>query len=112
YVVGGKLEDAQTIYIAEGFATAASIHLAIKQPVVAAFNAGNLPNVARELHARYKDKAFVICGDDDAFTDGNPGRTKAEEAAKKALGESVFPAFRENPDKHTDFNDLHLAEGL
>ena len=37
------------VYLAEGFATAASIHMATGKPVIIAFNAGNLPKVAAKM---------------------------------------------------------------
>jgi putative DNA primase/helicase len=53
---------------------------------VAAFDSGNVPAVAKALHEKFPDKPVVIFGDDDKHleqTEGvNPGRKKAEEAAK------------------------------
>ncbi len=111
HTIGGKIDENETIYIAEGFATSASIFEAIGKPVVCAFNAGNLPKVAGDLKRKYPDAAFIICGDEDKETTGNPGRTKAEEAAKITLGTAVFPQFKSNG-RGTDFNDLHQEEGI
>jgi len=56
---------------------------------------------------------IIIAGDDDHKTEGNPGRTKAIEAASSIDTSVVFPDFGENlPEKATDFNDLHLLKGL
>lgn len=88
------------ILVAEGFATAASLHLATGLPVAAAFNAGNLESVCRALRARNADARIVVCGDDDRWTkrkDGtpwNPGREKATAAAHAVGGYTVFPRFR------------------
>lgn len=109
HVIG---EIGETVYIAEGFATAAAIYAATGRGVVAAFNSGNLAAVAGELKRRHTDKAFVICGDEDRGTEGNPGRTKAEEAAKAVMGTAVFPRFQSTSEKLTDFDDLLRAEGI
>lgn len=111
--VMGDLED-EAVYLAEGFATAATIRQATGQTVLVCFNAANLIDVAKAVRRKWTNKSIIICGDDDAFTDGNPGRAKAEEAAKLALGKAVFPKFKNNSSetKLTDFNDLHLSEGI
>lgn len=96
-----------TVYVCEGFATAASIHEATGGTVIAAFSANNLVDCVRELKARFPEKAFVICGDED-----EAGRAKAEEAAKISLGKSVYPIFKIKVEKRTDFNDLAEMEGL
>lgn len=112
------LQDQSTIYIAEGFATAASIFEATGLAVVVAFDSGNLPRVAKALKSKYNDKAVIICGDDDRWTnkpDGTPynvGREAAEETARQVLGKAIFPNFRDLALKPTDFNDLAVAEGL
>lgn len=98
--VGGmkSLEKAACIVICEGFATGASIKQAIPQAgVVVAFDSGNLSHVAKDIHARWPDKAKVIAGDDDAhalMTHGkNVGREKAEAAAQEIGAVSVLPVF-------------------
>jgi putative DNA primase/helicase len=70
-----------TLCIAEGFATGASIHEATGYAVAVAFDAGNLLPVAQALRAKFPDIRLVLCADDDWRTDGNPGLTKAQEAA-------------------------------
>lgn len=106
------LQDQSTIYIAEGFATAASIHEATNLAVVVAFDSGNLIHVAKALQSKYNDKAIVICGDDDRFNEKNAGRESAEEAARAVLGKTIFPTFQNPALKLTDFNDLAMLEGL
>ncbi|WP_445287683.1 DUF5906 domain-containing protein [Variovorax atrisoli] len=53
------------VLVAEGYATAASLHEATGLPVAVAFDAGNLQHVAAELHRRYKLAKVLICADDD-----------------------------------------------
>ncbi len=102
HVVGGfeSLKQAKTINIAEGYATAATVSNVLGQPVVAAFDSGNLKPVATALHEKYPDKTVVIFGDDDQhllLTQGhNPGRDKAEEAALAVDGYAIFPQFSSN----------------
>src|SRR6185436_13424005 len=50
----GSPDDASSIAIAEGYATAATIHGATGLPVACAFNAGNLPGIARMLRERFR----------------------------------------------------------
>jgi phage/plasmid primase-like uncharacterized protein len=109
----GSITGATTIGIAEGFATAASFHEATGHPVAVAFNAGNLLSVAEDLRAKLPSIEIVVCADDDKWTDGNPGLTKATEAARAVGGLLAVPDFGANRLKGaTDFNDLHQAQGL
>lgn len=125
YLVGGFPVDAPIVIVTEGFATAASIIEAGRDAadgesvaqdqgprwrVVVAWDAGNLMAVARALRAEFPDKRIVIAGDDDRGTKGNPGRTKAEAAARAVRGLAVFPQGL--PEGQSDFNDLHQLAGL
>lgn len=53
------------VLVAEGYATAASLHEATGLPVAVAFDAGNLAPVARELRQRYRQARVLVCADDD-----------------------------------------------
>jgi len=110
YYVIGK-DKAGKLYIAEGFATAASIHEATEATVLVAFNAGNLAAVAVFARAKYPNRQIIVCADDDHKTPGNPGIAKATEAAREAGALLAVPVFAK-PGTGTDFNDLHAAEGL
>jgi putative DNA primase/helicase len=100
------------LILAEGYATAASIHEATGQPVAVAFDSGNLEPVAKSLRKLYPDAALIVAADDDHQTEGNPGRTAAAGAAKAVGGIVAFPMFpSDRPDKATDFNDLHQLAG-
>jgi len=104
-----------TLFIAEGFATAASIHEATGEAVLVAFDCGNLRPVAEALLAAYPDYPIVVAADDDYRTDGNPGLTKAIEAAEAVCGKVAVPDFGielERPEKATDFNDMAQQQGL
>ena len=101
------------LIVCEGFATGATIHEATGHAVACAMNAGNLLEVAKALHSKYPKLRLILAADDDAFTDGNPGLTKATEAAQAVGGDLTKPNFGDaRPDKATDFNDLHQLLGL
>lgn len=101
------------ICIAEGFATGATIHEATGHAVAVAFNAGNLSPVAKVMREKFPDARLILCADDDIATSGNPGMTKATEAARSVGGLLAIPNFGENrPEKATDFNDMAAHCGL
>ena len=109
----GTTKGAATLCIAEGFATGATIHEATGYPVAVAFNAGNLLAVAKAMRDKFPDMPMILCADDDVGTAGNPGLTKATEAARAVGGLLVVPVFGVNrPDKATDFNDMATLAGL
>jgi putative DNA primase/helicase len=100
------------LIVCEGFATGASIRESTGHAVAVAFNAGNLQPVAVALHAKYPALIIIIAADDDHLTEGNPGLTKARDAAQAVAGLVAVPDFGSNrPDKATDFNDLHQIAG-
>ena len=108
----GSMKDAAALCIAEGYATGASIHEATGKPVAVAFNAGNLLPVAKAMREKYPVLTLIICADDDAGTDGNPGLSKATAAAQAVNGLLAVPDFgADRPDSATDFNDLAAAQG-
>lgn len=110
----GSLQAAAVVLVAEGYATAASLHMAMGWPVAVAFDAGNLLHVAKAMRALLPDAVLMLCGDDDATTEArtgrNTGRAKAEAAAKAVRGGVVLPAAL--PEGGSDFNDMHHANGL
>lgn len=178
----GDLAEDTPVGFSEGYATAASGHMATGWPVVACFDAGNLMPVIAAWRKLYPDKRFVIFADDDRhlvrrlcerleahgvgvkqadfsksagglrdmrweLPDGrtvelkarwakdkcevyyiegsitcdgvtrmlkieNAGRAKAFSAAKRHTAHVVLPKFTGRAEDLTDFNDLHVAEGL
>ena len=103
------------LLIAEGYATAASLHLATGHACLVAFNAGNLEAVARMARDKYPDREIILCADNDCETmkEGkawNPGVEAATKAAQ-AIGArlAVCPAL---DGSKADFNDLHTARSL
>lgn len=173
----GDVTDVEPICFAEGYATAASGHMATGWPVVVCYDAGNIEPVVAQWRKLYPDHRFVILADDDrhllqrlvdrladlgihataaelaklgehewelpdhkvvlkagwakdqngvAFinghivVDGNPrpcklenaGWAKAAAVTRKHKCMAVRPTFADKASKGTDWNDLHLAEGL
>lgn len=98
-----------TIYIAEGYATGATIHQITGHAVAIAFNARNIIEVAKNLRSKYPDYDLVIAADNDRFTTGNPGVTCARQAADITGAEILIPNFPEGVNG-TDFNDLMQLE--
>jgi len=112
YFAIGNPTGATTLCIAEGFATGATIFEATGYPVAVAFNAGNLESVSRALRAKFPDVVLILCADDDALTEGNPGLTKATAAALAVGGKLAVPDFgADRPDGASDFNDLAVLHG-
>ena len=91
----GSPEAAPVLLIAEGYATAATVHEATSRPVAVAFDAGNLAHVAKAIRRAYPAALIVLCADDDRETEAktgrNPGREKATEAARSVRGAIAWP---------------------
>lgn len=178
----GNVLDAQPVAFCEGYATAASVHMATGWPAVVCFDAGNLMPAVAAFRKLYPDHGFVIAGDDDkhlvarlcerlaqhgvavhpkdfaksnggmremdwhlpdarhvhlkaawakdrndvyliqgAITvDGvahilkleNAGRAKGMAAARKHGARLICPIFKDRVQGFSDWNDLHVTEGL
>lgn len=114
----GQIKNDPHIHVTEGYATAASVHEATGHPVVVAFDCGNLEPVVANLKTIYPRHQITIAADDDSATPDNPGKTKAEEAAKKHNCTVVLPVFPESKKMapggkaYTDFNDLATVAGM
>lgn len=103
FIIPGKAE--KPLALCEGYATGASIHLAVNCTVYVTFSANNLPVVANLVRHRFLEASILICGDND-----EAGRSKGQEAAQAARARLVLPKFTTGKGK--DFNDLHQSEGL
>lgn len=99
------------LVVAEGYATAATIHRATGATVLVAFYARNLRAVAEMARMKYPNRSIVLAADNDRLTDGNPGVANATEAAQAVKGQIVVPKFPAES-KGTDFNDLANEVGM
>lgn len=117
FYTGGKTKGALSpigkvknyIYICEGWATGASIHMLTGEAVFCAMNAGNLLLVAQMARARYPEHHIILAGDNDTSATRNTGAIAAREAAVAIRGEVMLPEF---PKGHsgTDWNDWHQIQ--
>jgi len=138
FQIGAPPQVGGVILIAEGYATAATLHEATGLPAVVAFDAGNLLPVATAIAGRYKRARLLVCADDDYLakclgcgkpttvaTDKcmhcgephgqqNAGVMSAAAAAIAVEGAHLAPVFTADRagQKLTDFNDLAQLEGL
>ena len=85
----GTMDEPGTLYVAEGFATAATVHETTGRPCVVAYSASNLVPVTgalREMHGAAQD--IVIVADNDA---SGVGQRYAEQASAKYGARMVMP---------------------
>ncbi|HBQ5882255.1 TPA: DUF927 domain-containing protein [Klebsiella pneumoniae] len=100
----------QSVLIAEGLATALSVHLIRPEALtVCAIDAGNLQPVAQAMHQRYPNAQIIIAADNDIKPgEPNTGKDAAEKAAKAVSGWVALPPSEEK----ADWNDYHQQHGL
>ena len=129
HLIGGTPQ--WILLLAEGYATAASLHMATGYPVVVAFDAGNLLPVATALAKHYRGIKLLVCADDDTLqkcshckerlvlsdhpvtcpTCGeehkakNAGLLGADAAALASHGATVLPVFVDEPGRRTRYID-------
>ena len=105
-LIGQEIPETGSLYIAEGWATAVTIHQALRVPVVAAMFADNLKPVALAVRSKYPRLALVVAADNDHRTPGNPGMTKGRAAKEAIQGHLTYPTVCLAHDcRCTDFND-------
>lgn len=114
----------RNVILTEGFATAASIDKAInsklshdkKTPIVICFDAGNLSHSLKNIKSKYPNHNYIIAADDDSIKGkGNSGLDSATKAAQAYGARVISPKFSHLSHKNnlsTDFNDLHMIEGV
>lgn len=86
----GTMDEPGTLYVAEGFATAATIHETTNRPVVIAYSASNLVPVTGTLREMYgATQELVIVADNDK---SGVGQRYAEQACAKHGARMVMPS--------------------
>jgi phage/plasmid primase-like uncharacterized protein/KaiC/GvpD/RAD55 family RecA-like ATPase len=94
-VLNGPLEG--VCYLAEGFATAASIAQSTQRPAVFCLNSGNMPKVAELLLRERPECKFIVAADND-------------DAGIKAAKETGLP-YRAPREAKWDWNDVMVNHG-
>ena len=112
----GELRPGAPVVIAEGFATAATVRETTGLVTVAAFDSGNLMEVARAYRERDPQRPIVFAADNDHHLPRrepplpNVGLEEATEAAAEVRGIVLTPSFAPS-DKGTDWNDYAAQHG-
>lgn len=89
YWMIGTMDEAGTLYVAEGFATAATVHETTRRPCVVAYSASNLVPVTGILRDRYgAAQDIVIVADNDK---SGVGQRYGEQASAKFGARMVMP---------------------
>ncbi|MEL5854986.1 DUF927 domain-containing protein [Aeromonas veronii] len=101
-----RIEGGALVAICEGYATGLSIHQATGASLYCSMDCGNLAAVAQIARRQHPKARILLCGDNDEHTQGNPGKTKAEQAAAAIGGLVALPSVA------GDWNDYHQAHGL
>lgn len=86
----GEWREGEPLGVAEGYATAATVHQATGWAVAVAFDAGNLEPVVRALRSRWPSARIVVCADDD-----DAGRKAAGQCVAAAGAVIALPRFSE-----------------
>ncbi len=84
----GSMDEPGAIYVAEGFATAATIHQATHRPVVVAYSASNLVPVVEAMRVLHPTSDLVVVADNDR---SGVGQRYAEQACAKHGARMVMP---------------------
>lgn len=112
YTTLGRPTRTGPIVICEGYATGVSIHLATGWCVVVAFSAGNLAAVGGKIRQALPDAQLIVGADDDLITLRDRGQNPGLEAAASTGLPVAIPRWLGDRGSGTDFNDLHVDEGL
>lgn len=101
------------IYLCEGLATGLTITEAFPNENIAiCFYANNIYYACEIFSKHFKKNKIIICADNDRNTVGNPGVTKAQEAALKFNMTIKVPDLTECTNSATDYNDIMIQLGI
>jgi len=85
----GTMDEDGPLFIAEGFATSATIYEVTGRPCVVAYSASNLPAVTEIMRQRYgNDQEIILVADNDEH---GVGKKYANQAAEKYGAKVVMP---------------------
>ena len=107
YWMVGTMDEPGVLYVAEGFATAATIHQIMGRPCIVAYSASNLVPVTGHLRERYGAiQEIVIVADNDA---SGTGQKYADQASAKYGARAItIPVPGDANDYVNDGNDLKI----
>ncbi|MDB4522244.1 toprim domain-containing protein [Gammaproteobacteria bacterium] len=107
-------EWSDQILICEGYATGATLRQSHNATTIIAFTANNLVTVAQAVRHERPAAVITIAADNDLWTEGNPGLTKARHAAVSIRGKVIYPDFSDldTSSYPTDFNDYVRLGGV
>ncbi|WP_163598185.1 LPD1 domain-containing protein [Moraxella catarrhalis] len=119
----GDVTNGKPVIIAEGYATAATLHEQTNQTVVVAFGKGGLVSTSENLRKLYPDSRIYIGADNDHMkpleTDPATGKPKensglvdANKAAERVSNTYVLAPKFEDGDKGKDWNDVFVDKGV
>lgn len=119
HIVDGNISDlksAKSIIITEGYATAASINEAVKEPelkVIAAMSANNLEHTVKAITNKYPEMNIIIAADNDLTNKvGNIGLNAANAVCDKYKNVTVTVPKINGKEVAGDFNDIVSKYGL
>lgn len=105
YLMIGTMDEPGILYLAEGFATAATIHETTNRPCVVAYSASNLVPVTGILRELYGvQQSIIIVADNDA---SGVGQRYAEQSCAKFGAEMILPPIQGDANDYVkDGHDL------
>jgi len=111
--VFGDIKNAEFIYVAEGFATAATIFEITGIPTIVCWDANNMYNAILTLRSiNHKCKIIIAADKDIKEKAKNVGIEKAEYCKDRFSNTLIkIPKFETRNEDNTDFNDLLQVEG-
>ena len=120
FLLGAKnLNSVKEVFVCEGFATAASVYEATKNPTIMGVDAGNLKIVIKNVKEKFPKMKITIAADNDIKKElnnaVNVGKKTAFDIQQKNDNiKVVLPNFtNEEVNKGlSDFNDLMQSRGL
>lgn len=109
----GKIKSAKYVYVAEGFATAATIFEATGIPTICAWNCNNLHAAIQTLRVINPKCRIIIAADKDTKKESKDIGVKKAFFCKSRFSNVIvkIPEFEHFDTQNTDFNDLlHQAD--
>ena len=110
----GKIKDAKYVYVAEGFATAATIYEATNIPTICAWNCNNMHSAIKTLRTINPKCRIIIAADKDTKKESKNIGIKKALFCKSRFSNIIIkiPEFEHFDSNNTDFNDLLINTNL